>query len=433
MDTFLIKGGQRLSGSIAVSGSKNSALPILAVSLMTGEACRFGNIPTLRDIQTQVKILNTLGVETQWTGRVISTLMRDTYNSTAPYELVKQMRAGVCVLGPLLAARGEATVSLPGGCVIGERPIDLHLKGLEALGAEITLEHGYVHAKAPKGGLKGAEIYLGGKFGSSVLATDNVMCAAALAKGTTTIECAACEPEVVDLADCLNSMGAKITGAGSPRITIQGVRKLKAANWSVIPDRIEAATFVLAGAITRSPITITGCRPSHMLAMLDVLRQMGIHVERKATSLTIVPEQRWKATEVVTLPHPAFPTDAQAQTMALMSLAEGTSTITERIYPERFMAAAEMKRMGAKISVANGQAIIQGVEKLSGAEVMASDLRASAALVIAGMAAQGETLISRVYHIDRGYERIEERLRKIGAKITRVSSGQPEQALAAGG
>jgi UDP-N-acetylglucosamine 1-carboxyvinyltransferase len=431
MDSFLIKGGQRLTGSIAVSGSKNSALPILAVSLMTNEPCRFGNIPTLRDIQTQVKILNTLGVETKWTGKNITTEVRDTYNSTAPYELVKQMRAGVCVLGPMLAARGEAIVSLPGGCVIGERPIDLHLKGLEALGAEITLEHGYVKAKTPKGGLKGAEIYLGGKFGSSVLATDNVMCAAVLAKGTTIIECAACEPEVVDLADCLNSMGAKISGAGSPHITIQGVKKLKGADWSVIPDRIEAATFLIAGAITRSPITVSGCRPSHLMAVLDVMRQMNIGVERGKTSLTVVPSEKWKATDVVTLPHPAFPTDAQAQTMALMALADGTSTITERIYPERFMAGAEMKRMGAKISIANGQAIIQGVDKLSGAEVMASDLRASAALVIAGMAAHGETLISRVYHIDRGYERIEERLRKLGAKITRISTQQPETVAAA--
>ena len=429
MDSFLIQGGQKLAGSIAVSGSKNSALPILAVSLMTDAPCRFGNIPLLRDIQTQVKILNTLGVESVWKGRVITTRVADTYNSTAPYELVKQMRAGVCVLGPLLAKRGEAIVSLPGGCVIGERPIDLHLKGLEALGAEITLDHGNIHAKAPKGGLRGAEIYLGGKFGSSVLATDNVMCAAVLAKGTTVIECAACEPEVVDLAECLNAMGARIEGAGSPRIIIHGVKKLRGAAWNVIPDRIEAGTLILAGAITRSPITVTGCRPDHLLAFFDVLRQMGIRTERKANAVKVIPVNEWKSTEVVTLPHPAFPTDCQAQTMALMSLAQGASTITERIYPERFMAAAELKRMGAKISVANGVALIQGVDKLGGAEVMASDLRASAALVIAGLAAQGETKITRVYHIDRGYERIEERLRKLGARIQRVA-GTPEPAAA---
>ena len=431
MDSFLIQGGGRLAGSIAVSGSKNSALPILAVALMTSDSCRFRNIPRLRDIQTQVKILNTLGVETSWKGRVINAAVKDTYNSTAPYELVKQMRAGVCVLGPLLAARGEAIVSLPGGCVIGERPIDLHLRGLEALGAEITLDKGYVHATAPKGGLKGAEIYLGGKFGSSVLATDNVMCAAVLAKGTTVIECAACEPEVVDLANCLNHMGARISGHGSPRITIQGVRRLKGANWSVIPDRIEAGTFILAGAVTRSPITVTGCRPDHLLAFLDVLRQMGCGIERGRNSVKVLPAEHYRGAEVVTLPHPAFPTDLQAQTMALMAIADGASTLTERIYPERFMAAAEMKRMGARISVANGQALIQGVEHLSGAEVMASDLRASAALVLAGLAATGETRISRVYHIDRGYERIEERLRRIGARIQRVSDDTEVTAIAA--
>ncbi|MBA3710673.1 MAG: UDP-N-acetylglucosamine 1-carboxyvinyltransferase [Planctomycetes bacterium] len=420
MDSFVITGGQKLTGSIAVSGSKNSALPILAVSLMTSERCTFKNIPTLRDIQTQVKILNTLGVESHWQGREIETRVKDTYNSTAPYELVKQMRAGVCVLGPLLAARGEAIVSLPGGCVIGERPIDLHLRGMQALGAEITLEKGYVQAKAPKGGLKGTEIYLGGKFGSSVLATDNVMCAAVLAKGTTVIECAACEPEVVDLANCLISMGAKIEGAGSPRITIHGVRKLKGTTWSVIPDRIETATFLIAGAITRSPITVTGGRADHLLAVIDVLRQMGIGIVRKGTAMTVVPCARPKACEVTTLPYPAFPTDVQSQTMALMAVSEGTSILTERIYPDRFMAAAELKRMGATITASNGQAVIQGVERLGGAQVMASDLRASAALVIAGMAAEGETHISRVYHIDRGYERIEERLRKLGARIQRV-------------
>ncbi|MBA2481432.1 MAG: UDP-N-acetylglucosamine 1-carboxyvinyltransferase [Planctomycetes bacterium] len=432
MDSFVITGGQKLSGSIAVSGSKNSALPILAVSLMTSERCTFKNIPTLRDIQTQVKILNTLGVETHWKGREIETRVKDTYNSTAPYELVKQMRAGVCVLGPLLAARGEATVSLPGGCVIGERPIDLHLRGMQALGAEITLEKGYVQAKAPKGGLKGTEIYLGGKFGSSVLATDNVMCAAVLAKGTTIIECAACEPEVVDLANCLIAMGAKIEGAGSPRITIHGVKKLKGATWTVIPDRIETATFLLAGAITRSPITVTGGRADHLLAVIDVMRQMGVGIQRKGHAMTVVPCARPKACEVTTLPYPAFPTDVQSQTMALMAVSEGTSILTERIYPDRFMAAAELKRMGATITASNGQAVIQGVERLGGAQVMASDLRASAALVIAGLAAEGETHISRVYHIDRGYERIEERLRKLGARIQRINDGdEAEPATAA--
>ncbi len=424
MDTFRITGRRKLSGSITVRGAKNSALPILATSLLTDSPCSFSNIPLLRDIQTQVKILNTLGVETSWKGRSIATKVRDSYNNTAPYELVSQMRAGICVLGPLLAKRGEAIVSLPGGCVIGERPIDLHMRGLRALGAEMHVEHGYVHAKAPKGGLVGAEIYLGGTHGSSVLATENVMSAAVLAKGTTTIECAACEPEVVDVANCLISMGAKITGAGSPLITIRGVKKLRGAQHRVIPDRIEAGTFLLAGAITGSEITVKGCNPSHLLAFLDVVRQMGIEVERGKTSLTVRPGKRPQACDVVTLPYPAFPTDLQAQTMAMQCVSQGTGIITERIYPERFMAAAELKRMGANITVSNGQAVIQGISALSGAEIMASDLRASAALVLAGLAAKGETLIRRIYHIDRGYERIEERLNALGAKIERIPENE---------
>ncbi|MBN8525381.1 MAG: UDP-N-acetylglucosamine 1-carboxyvinyltransferase [Planctomycetes bacterium] len=431
MDCYLIDGGAKLSGTIQVNGSKNAALPILAVSLMTSGRCTFRNVPVIRDLQTQVKILNTLGIESTWHGHEITTRVVDTYNSTAPYELVKTMRAGVCVLGPLLGMRGQATVSLPGGCVIGERPIDLHLKGLAALGAEVTLDQGNIHVKAPRGGLKGATVYLGGKFGSSVLATDNVMCAAVFAKGTTVIECAACEPEVVDLADCLNAMGARIEGAGSPRITIHGVRRLKGVDWTVIPDRIETATFLMAGAITRSPITVAGGRPDHLLAVLDVLRQMGVEVKRSGNRMTVVPCERPKAAELATLPYPAFPTDVQSPILALMSIAQGTSIVTERIYPDRFMAAAEMKRLGANIAVSNGQAVIQGVERLSGAPVMASDLRCGAALVIAALAAQGQTRISRIYHVERGYERFEERLRKLGARIARVAEDAPQSAVAA--
>ncbi|TVR42448.1 MAG: UDP-N-acetylglucosamine 1-carboxyvinyltransferase [Planctomycetota bacterium] len=420
MESFSIIGGKPVQGSIAVRGSKNATLPLLAASLLADGPCEFSNVPLLRDVQTQVKILNTLGVETVWQGRRVRTQVIDSYNNTAPYELVKQMRAGVCVLGPLLAKRGECKVSLPGGCVIGERPIDLHLRGLEALGAEISMEHGYIHAKAPKGGLVGNEIYLGGKFGSSVTATENVMSAAVLARGTTTIECAACEPEVVDVAQFLNAMGARIEGAGSPRITIRGVKRLRGCAWSVIPDRIEAATFVVLAAACRGQLTIKGCRPDHMLAFLDVLRQMQVPVSRSASSLTIDARSlRPAACDVVTLPYPAFPTDCQAQIMALAAIAKGTSVITERIYPERFMAGAEMKRMGADIRVANGQAVVNGVSALQGAEVMASDLRASAALVIAAAAAKGESLISRIYHIDRGYERIDERLAKVGLAIRR--------------
>ena len=422
MDAFRIVGGRRLEGSIAVRGAKNSALPILATCLLSDGPSRYTNVPLLRDVQTQVKILNTVGIETSWRGRTIDARPVDSYNSTAPYELIKTMRAGVVVLGPLLAKRGEARVSLPGGCAIGERPIDLHLRGLEALGAEISIEHGDIHAVAPKGGLRGAEIYLGGTFGSSVTATANVLMAAVLAKGTTVIECAACEPEIVDLADCLIGMGARIKGAGSPRITITGVRRLKGATHRVIPDRIEAATFLVLGAITRSPITVTGARSEHMMAFLHVLRMMGVDVTRKGSALTVVPTKRPHSADFVTLPFPAFPTDCQAQTLALATLAEGTSVITERIYPDRFMHAAELKRMGAAIQVANGQAIVQGVKQLEGAEIMASDLRASAALILAACAARGETLIRRIYHVDRGYERIEERLRRLGAKIERVQA-----------
>lgn len=433
MDCYLIDGGAKLSGTVQVNGSKNAALPILAVSLMTTGRCTFRNVPVIRDLQTQVKILNTLGIESQWEGHTVTTRVVDSYNSTAPYELVRTMRAGVCVLGPLLAMRGQATVSLPGGCVIGERPIDLHLKGLAALGAEVTLDQGNILVKAPRGGLRGTTIYLGGKFGSSVLATDNVMCAATLAKGTTIIECAACEPEVVDLADCLNAMGARIEGAGSPRITIHGVRRLKGVDWTVIPDRIETATFLMAGAITRSPITIAGGRPDHLLAVLDVLQQMGVGVKRSGNRMTIVPCERPKAAELATLPYPAFPTDVQSPVLALMSIAQGTSIVTERIYPDRFMAAAEMKRLGANIAVSNGQAVIQGVERLSGAPVMASDLRCGAALVIAALAAEGQTRIDRIYHVERGYERFEERLRKLGASIRRVAEDGGPPAMASAG
>lgn len=421
MEAFDITGGKKLSGAIRIHGAKNATLPLLAAAILADGPCTFTNVPMLRDVQTQVKILNTLGLETAWRGRSITTKVIDTYNSDAPYELVKQMRAGVCVLGPLLGRRGYAKVSLPGGCVIGERPIDLHLRGLEALGAEIEIDHGDIIARAPKGGLRGAEIYLGGPFGSSVTATENVMCAAVLAKGVTTIECAACEPEVVDVANFLNAMGAKISGAGSPRITIRGVKRLRGQRWRVMPDRIEAATFVCLGAMTGSDITVEGCQPDHLLAFLDVMRNMGVHVERGKSSLCVIPGKRTKACDFVTLPHPAFPTDAQAQTLALAAISEGTSVITERIYPERFMHAAELKRMGANISVASGQAVVHGVKKLSGAQVMASDLRASAALVIAALAAKGTTRISRIYHIDRGYERIDERLSALGAQIKRVS------------
>lgn len=422
MDAFRITGGRPLRGTIRVAGSKNAVLPQLAATLMTDAPCRIRNVPVLRDVQTQAKILNTLGVETHQAGHEITTQVVDAYNSTAPYELVKTMRAGVCVLGPLIGRRGEAVVSLPGGCVIGERPIDLHLRGLEELGASVRIEHGYVRAKAPSGGLRGAAIYLGGTFGSSVTATANVMSAAVLARGRTIIECAACEPEVVDLAAMLNAMGARIEGAGSPRIEIQGVRRLHGTTWTVIPDRIETATFAVLAALTGSELTVAGCQPDHLMAFIHVLRQMGVGVRTTRNALVVTPPAgRPRGCQVVTLPYPAFPTDCQAQIMALAAVAEGTTVITERIFPDRFMAAAELKRMGANITVANGQAVVQGVDHLQGTEVMASDLRAGAALVLAGLAGRGQTVVHRIYHVDRGYEFFEERLRRLGAEIERFS------------
>lgn len=425
MDAFEVTGGHKLAGSIDVRGAKNAALPVIATCLLSDQSCRYRNMPLLRDVQTQVKILNTLGIETSWRGRTVTARCVDTYNNTAPYELVKTMRAGVLVLGPLLAKRGQAKVSLPGGCVIGERPIDLHLRGLEALGARFTIEHGDIIGKAPRGGLRGAEVYLGGRFGSSVTATANVMMAACLAAGKTVIECAACEPEIVDLADCLRSMGAKIRGDGSPCVEITGVKRLRGAEHRVIPDRIEAATFLALGIMNRSPITVNGARPDHLMAFIHTLKDMGIEIKRAKNKLTVVPtpaSRRWGPADLVTLPYPAFPTDCQAQTLTLASIASGASVITERIYPDRFMHAAELKRMGADIRVTDGQAVINGVDHLDSAEVMASDLRASAALVIAASAATGTSLIRRIYHIDRGYERIEERLSALGVRIRRVDA-----------
>jgi UDP-N-acetylglucosamine 1-carboxyvinyltransferase len=423
MDAFRIVGGNRLSGTLTVSGSKNAALPQLAALILADAPCTLWNVPNLMDIRTMLALLQRLGVEYQRdeAGVVTGSTTDDTLVE-APYDLVKQMRASICVLGPLLARRGKARVSLPGGCVIGERPVDLHLRGLEALGARISIKHGYIEAVAPPQGLRGTEIYLGGAFGSSVTATDNVLCAAVLAKGTTIIECAACEPEVVDLANMLIAMGARITGAGSPRIVVEGVERLTGCDHSVIPDRIEAATFISLAAATESGLAIDKVRPDHLLAFLDVMKRMGVSIDRQESTLTVRPPAgRPAPCDFVTLPYPAFPTDCQAQTMVLAAIADGASIITERIYPDRFMHASELKRMGADITVVNGMAVVKGRPGLSAAPVMASDLRASAALVSAALAADGESTISRIYHIDRGYEDIESKLRGIGADITRFS------------
>jgi UDP-N-acetylglucosamine 1-carboxyvinyltransferase len=419
MDKILVHGGKRLSGTVKISGSKNSALPILAATLLTREQCVVKNVPDLSDIHYMLQIINHLGAQVERASGTV-TVEADKISTTAPYDLVRKMRASVCVLGPLLGREKEATVSLPGGCVIGDRPIDLHLKGFQALGAAVRIDSGYVKVFAPE--LRGSVINLQGKFGSTVLGTDNVMMAAVLAEGTTVIDGAAEEPEVVDLASFLIAMGAKIEGAGTHRIVIEGVKELHGAEHSVIPDRIEAGTFLVAGAICAKKITLLRVVPEHLKSVIDALRRSGYAVTTKANSLTITGDTAPKPLELVTEPYPGFPTDMQAQMCALLSKTQGISVITETIFPQRFMHVSELKRMGAEIQLEGATAVITGANRLSGAPVMASDLRASAALVLAGLEADGITEVNRVYHIDRGYEMIDEKLNSIGAHIERVKA-----------
>ncbi|MCZ6690395.1 MAG: UDP-N-acetylglucosamine 1-carboxyvinyltransferase [Planctomycetota bacterium] len=418
MDKFVIEGGRPLKGVVQVGGAKNAALPILAATLLAEGKCRFRNVPDLRDIKTLLRILQELGAEI---GRgedgTLEIEMVYERNVTATYELVSKMRASFCVLGPLLARRGQARVSLPGGCVIGNRPIDLHLKGLRALGAEIEVRHGYVESRCKR--LKGGEVYLGGHSGSTVLGTANVMMAATLAEGETTIVNAACEPEIQDLAGFLVKMGGKIEGAGSSQMRITGVERLQGVEYSVIPDRVEAGTFLVAGAITGGDVTVRGASSEHLSAVIDILKEVGVSLEKTDDGIRVKGPSTLKAVDVTTLPYPGFPTDIQAQLMVLLSVANGISVITEKIYPDRFMHVAELNRLGAQIRKEGPSAIVLGVKGLSGAPVMASDLRASAALVLAGLRAKGTTEVHRVYHIDRGYERIEERLESLGARIRR--------------
>jgi len=418
MDKIVVRGGDKLKGTVKISGAKNSALPIMAAALLTDEPSVILDVPNLRDVATMIKLLKFLGTRITYEDGRVEIKPIKKLSPMAPYNLVSTMRASVCVLGPLLARLGYAQVSIPGGCVIGARPIDLHLKGFEALGATIRIEHGYVHAST-KRGLRGAEVYLGGAYGSSVLATGNVMMAATLAKGTTFIENAACEPEVVDLANFLNKMGAKIEGHGSHLIKIQGVKKLHGTTHTVIPDRIEAGTFMVAAAMTGGDLTIQNCNPEHNTALIDKLKQAGVTIERLKNAVRVRRKGSLKPIDVTTHPYPGFPTDLQAQMMALMVTTSGISVITEKIYPDRFMHVSELNRMGSRVFLEGASAIVNGVKKLSGAPVMASDLRASAALVLAGLVADGETHIQRVYHLDRGYERIEEKLSKVGAIIRR--------------
>ncbi len=420
MDKLIIRGGKKLKGRVVISGSKNAALPILAAALLGDSPSLIHNVPRLADVETMTSILAGLGVKISLKGK--NSILIDpkrVKSHVAAYDLVRKMRASICVLGPLLGRVGRAEVSLPGGCVIGHRPIDLHIKGLRALGAKIEIAHGYIVARAKQ--LIGCNVFLGGRFGSSVLATANLMMAAVLAKGTTVIENAACEPEIVDLARFLQKMGARIAGAGSPRIRISGVKKMQGAEHTVIPDRIEAGTYMIAGAITKGDIRLSGVKPEHLTAVIEKLREAGVKVNSGNGRIRVQGPVRLKAAEIITLPYPGFPTDMQAQFMALMSLAPGLSIITEKVYQKRFMHVPEMVRMAANISLEGDTAVVRGVKRLSGAPVMASDLRASAALVLAGLAAAGETRIDRVYHLDRGYERLMEKLSGLGADISRIS------------
>ncbi len=417
MDKLVIEGGKRLHGTVTISGAKNACLPILAATLLSDDRSVIRNIPALKDMSTMLKILKNFGVRVQQDGGTVTVEPKGYSKHVAPYELVSTMRASICVLGPLLAKRRRAEVSFPGGCVIGPRPIDIHLKGLTALGAKIKVERGYLIADGRN--LKGTHIYLGGHFGSSVLATDNVMMAATLAKGVTIIENAACEPEVSDLAAFLVKMGAKVKGYGTPRIIVEGVKKLHGAEHAVIADRIEAGTYMLAAAITKGDVTLKNAKLEHMIAMVDKLRESGLDIKNVPNGIRVRYVKKLKPTDMTTLPYPGFATDMQAQFMSLMAVTDGISVITEKIYPERFIHISELNRMGANILLEGPCAIIKGVKSLSGAPVMASDLRASAALVLAGLVAKGRTDVHRIYHLDRGYENLEEKLLRLGAKVWR--------------
>ena len=420
MEKLYVDGGSRLSGNIRISGSKNSSLPILAATLLTDGECILRNVPDLSDTNYMVQILSTLGAEVERaSGNVI--VKANKVAAEAPYDLVRKMRASVCVLGPMLARNGEALVSLPGGCVIGDRPIDLHLRGLEALGAEVEVKGGDIKVTAPSG-LKGANVNMSGQYGSTVLGTDNVMMAAVFAEGETIIEGAAAEPEVEDLAKFLNSLGAKIEGAGTSRIVIHGVEDLSGGEHVVIPDRIEAGTFMVAGALIGDGITLENVRAKHLKKLIKTLKGCDHKVKKiDGNKIYVKASSDPKANEITTEPYPGFPTDMQAQMCALFSVTPGISVVKETIFPSRFMHVPELKRMGANISLNDSTAVIRGVDQLSAAPVMASDLRASAALVLAGLAAEGTTEINRLYHIDRGYEYIDRKLEAIGAKLRRGS------------
>jgi UDP-N-acetylglucosamine 1-carboxyvinyltransferase len=426
MDKFVIRGGNPLVGTVRISGAKNAALPAMAAALLTEEPVILENIPQVRDIETERKLLAAMGAEVELGyGRAqhrTTICCRDLVNPEASYELVKTMRASTLVLGPLLARMKTARVSLPGGCAIGARPIDLHLKGLEKLGAKITQEHGYIEARAER--LKGGRIVF---EKITVTGTEDLLMAATLADGETTLENCAREPEVVDLAMLLNKMGAQIEGAGTHCIRVRGVDKLHGARHRIIPDRIEAGTFIIAGALTGGDLVVTGCDPVHLDALLQKLEDCGVTVQRNDESVRIIGNGPLRCSDIMTEEYPGFPTDMQAQYMALATQAEGTSIITENIFENRFMHAQELVRMGGSVKIEGSRAVVRGRTPLSGAAVQASDLRASASLVLAALVADGETIIDRVYHIDRGYEHIEEKLRSVGAQIRRIGELLPKR------
>ena len=416
MDKLLIEGGARLSGEIAISGAKNAALPILCAALLSAEPVTFTNVPRLNDIDTLLALLGQMGVRVKREADVVTLDASTLDNPVAPYEMVKTMRASILVLGPLVARCCEARVSLPGGCAIGARPVDQHIKGLQAMGAEVRVEHGYVHAKVPR--LKGARLFTDMV---TVTGTENLMMAAALADGETVIENAAREPEVVDLANCLVAMGAQISGAGSDVIRIRGVERLHGATHRIMPDRIETGTYLCAAAVTGGSVRLTGTSTSYLDAVIDKLMDAGCEVVSERDAIRLSAPARLNAVSLRTAPYPAFPTDMQAQFMAINAVAKGVAMIRETIFENRFMHAVELQRLGADIRIDGNTAVVQGVDKLQGAIVMATDLRASASLVVAGLVAEGDTTIERIYHLDRGYERLEEKLAALGAKVRRLA------------
>ncbi|MBI4726060.1 UDP-N-acetylglucosamine 1-carboxyvinyltransferase [candidate division TA06 bacterium] len=420
MDKFVIDGGRELKGTVKISGAKNAALPALAASLLACGKTVLTNVPNVMDIRTMRRLLLRLGAKVEFADGRMEIDVPAKLKCEAEYEIVKQMRASYYVLGPLLTRFGKARVSLPGGCAIGARPIDLHLKGMEALGAKIDIVHGYVQAQAQAPRLKGAKFHLAGSHGVSVGATINVMMAAVLAQGRTVIGSAACEPEVVATAKMLNCMGAGISGAGTPVITIQGVPELHPCHFKMIPDRIEAGSLMAAAAISGGCVTIEECRPDHLTAVIEILRKAGVKIAQGDEMVTVEARRRLKPMEIAVAPYPGFPTDMQPQIMALAAVCSGLSAVTETIFENRFMHVPELQRLGADIKIEGNTAIVKGVPKLTAAPVMGSDLRASAALVIAALAAEGRTEVNRIYHLDRGYENWERKLKKLGAKIRRV-------------